>query len=118
MPVAAQPAVAMPDDAKKAALYEAAERLARSRVRLDGLIKAVDENHSMRVEEQRIYDERRVNFLALCVESGLKFDRDELLREIAPVEDPRTRDETVRTLMVAFLLEASASDLTKKSEPG
>jgi len=99
----------MSDAAKKTALYEAAEWLARSRVRLDGLVKAVDENHTMRVEEQRIYDERRVGFLALYAESGLRFDRDELLKEIAPVDDPQTRDETVRALMVAFLLEASSA---------
>lgn len=98
------------DDEKKAALYEAAEHLARSRVRLDGLEKVVGEAHPMRAEEQRLHDERRKKFLALVVESGIKLDREQLLKEIAPVADPHNRDEAVRAVTLALLLEASASD--------
>jgi len=99
----------MTDDEKRQAVFEAAEYLARSRVRLEGLIKAVSEAHPMRVEEERLARERAKKLGAVLAETGYKLDRDQLMRDLAALGEPQDRDGAVKQVTLAVLLEASAA---------
>lgn len=98
----------MQDSESRAKVYEAAEYLARSRVRLEGLRKALGETHaahSMFQEEARIEKERTEKLRAVLFETGYKPDRQLLIAEVAVLRAPENRDEAVQKTVAAILLE-------------
>lgn len=100
----------MKDDETRRAIFEAAEYLARSRVRLEGLVKAdIAENHPMRAEEERLAKERFEKLVAMLTETGYKVDRSLLVQDLATFGEPENRDAAVRQVTLAVLLEASAA---------